>query len=132
MVLMHKYKGSLMASLESQRDMFVGYSLEFYNEATLSHLFACHPSWNWMTQILRNGSEWPLEPLAENKERADVAETLAFGNHKGHIPATQAPQETRLNGCSLRVLSPATAREGHQDPKHPHRTDGHPKAKYDQ
>ena len=60
MVLMHKCKGSLAASLESQQDSTAGYRSEFRNKATLSHLFARHPNWNWMTQILQNGSEWPL------------------------------------------------------------------------
>ena len=67
MVLMHKYKGSLTASLESQQDTTVGYGFEFHYKATLSHLFARHPNWNRMTQILQNGSEWPLKPLAEDK-----------------------------------------------------------------
>ncbi len=83
MVLMHKYKDRLTASLESQQDTTVGYGLEFRNKAALSHLFARHPNWNWMTQILCNGSKWPLEPLAEDRQCADVAEALAFGNHKG-------------------------------------------------
>ena len=52
MLLMHKHKGSLAASLESQRDLTVGYGLEFRDEATLYHLFKRHPNWNWMTQIL--------------------------------------------------------------------------------
>jgi hypothetical protein len=71
MVLMHKYKGSLAASLESQQNLTAGYGSEFRNEATLSHLFACHPNWNRMTQILQNGSKWPLP------------EALVFGNPKG-------------------------------------------------
>ena len=83
MVLMHKYNGSLAASLESQRDSTVGYGSEFRDEATLSHLFARHPNWNRMIEILRHGSKWPLEPLDEDKRQADVAEALAFGNHKG-------------------------------------------------
>ncbi len=36
-----------------------------------------------MTQILRNGSKWPLEPLDEDSRRASVEEALTFGNHKG-------------------------------------------------
>ena len=36
-----------------------------------------------MIEILRHGSKWPLEPLDEDKRQADVAEALAFGNHKG-------------------------------------------------
>ena len=38
-----------------------------------------------MTDILRNGSNWPLEPLEEDNHRADVEEALAFGNHKGAL-----------------------------------------------
>ncbi len=83
MLLMHKHKGSLLASLESQRDLTVGYDLEFHNEATLYHLFARYPNWNRTTPILRNGSEWPLEPLDKNSRRTDVDKALTFGNHKG-------------------------------------------------
>ena len=46
LVLMHKYRGSLVSLLESQRDLTVGYGSEFRNKDTLSHLFACHPNWN--------------------------------------------------------------------------------------
>ena len=83
MLLMHKPKGSLAASLESQRDSTVGYGSEVRNEATLYHLFARHPNWNRMTPILRNGSEWPLEPLDKDSRRVDVDEALNFGNNKG-------------------------------------------------
>jgi len=83
MLLMHKHKGSLVASLESQRDSTVGYGSVFRDKATLYHLFAHHPNWNRMTPILRNGSEWPLEPLDEDSRRADVDEALNFGNNKG-------------------------------------------------
>jgi hypothetical protein len=33
--------------------------------------------------MLRNGSEWPLEPLNKDSRRADVDKALAFRNHKG-------------------------------------------------
>ncbi len=36
-----------------------------------------------MSQILTNDSEWPLEPLNKESRRADIRETLSFGNHKG-------------------------------------------------
>jgi hypothetical protein len=85
LVLMHMHKGSLATLLESQRYSTVGYGSEFCDEATLSHLFSRHPNWNRMTQILRNGSEWPLEPLDKESCRADVEEALAFGNHKGAL-----------------------------------------------
>jgi hypothetical protein len=132
MVLMHKYNGSLAASLESQRDSTVGYGSEFRDEATLSHLFARHPNWNRMIEILRHGSKWPLEPLDEDKRQADVAEALAFGNHKGASLQPKLLKKTRFEGRPLRILSPTTPRESHQDPKHPHRADEHPKAKHDQ
>ena len=38
-----------------------------------------------MIEILRHGSKWPLESLDEDKRQADVAEALAFGNHKGAL-----------------------------------------------
>ena len=44
MLLMHKHKGSLAASLESQCNSMVGYGSEFRDEATLYHLFARHPN----------------------------------------------------------------------------------------
>ncbi len=48
---------------------------------------------------------------------------------QGRIPATRALQESCLEGRPLRVLSPATARESHQNPTHPHCANEHPKAK---
>lgn len=85
LVLMHRHKGSLAASLESQHDSMVGYGSEFRDDAMLSHLFTCHPNWNRMTHILQHGSKWPLEPLDEDSRRADVKEALAFENHKGTL-----------------------------------------------
>jgi hypothetical protein len=85
LVLMHKYRGNLTALLESQRNSPVGYCLEFHNKDTLPHLFARHPNWNRMTQILQNGSEWPLEPLNEDSRCADINKALAFGNHNGAL-----------------------------------------------
>jgi hypothetical protein len=85
LILMHKYRGNITALLESQRDLTAGYGLEFFDENTLSHLFARHPNWNRMAQILQNGSKWPLGPLNKDSRRANVDEALTFGNHKGAL-----------------------------------------------
>jgi hypothetical protein len=81
--LMRKYKGSLAALLEAQRDSTVGYGLEFWDVSTLTRIIGQHPNWLWMSQILTNRSEWPLEPVNKERRCKDVDEALAFGNHKG-------------------------------------------------
>ncbi len=83
LTLMRKYKGSLTASLEAQRNSTVGYGLEFQDVDTLARIFGQHPNWLQMSQILTNGSEWPLEPLNEECRHKDINKVLTFGNHKG-------------------------------------------------
>jgi hypothetical protein len=62
---MQKYGGRLAALLEAQQDSTAGYGSEFEDIGTLSKFFEPHPNWMRMSQILTNGSEWPLEPLDE-------------------------------------------------------------------
>jgi hypothetical protein len=54
-MLMRKYKGSLAASLEVQRNSTMGYGLEFWDVGTLARIFGRHPNWLQMSQILTNG-----------------------------------------------------------------------------
>jgi hypothetical protein len=61
----------------------MGYGLEFWDVNIFAKIFGGHPNWLQMSQILTNGSEWPLEPLDEEGRLEDMAEALAFGNHKG-------------------------------------------------
>ncbi len=78
---MREYKGSLAALLEAQHDLTVGYSLEFWDVSTLAKIFGWHPNWLWMSQILTNGLELPLEPLDEERRCKDVNKAPAVGNH---------------------------------------------------
>ena len=49
---------------------------------------------------------------------------------QGRIATTRTTQATRLKGHPLRILSPATARKGYQDPEHSDRANEYPKAEY--
>ncbi len=69
--------------LEAQQDSTMGYGSEFWDVNILAKIFGQHPNWLWMSQILTNGSEWPLEPLDKKRRLKDVDKALAFGNHKG-------------------------------------------------
>ncbi len=80
---MQKYGGRLADALAAQKDSTVGYGSEFRAVTTLSNILQRHPNWTRMSQILTHGSEWPLEPIAEECRLADVREALTFGNHKG-------------------------------------------------
>jgi hypothetical protein len=63
----------------------VDYGSEFRVGATLSNIFQRHPKWTRMSPILTHGSEWPLEPIDEERRLADVRKALIFGNHKGAL-----------------------------------------------
>jgi hypothetical protein len=132
MVLMHKYKGNLVASLESQQNSPAGYGLEFCDKATLSHLFTHHPNSNRMTQILQNGSKWPLKPLTKDKRRTDVAEALAFRNHKGASLQPELFKNLVSKDIHYGYCLPLPLVKATKNPKRPPCTDEHPKAKYGQ
>ncbi len=36
-----------------------------------------------MKSILKNGSQWPTEPISKEECIGDIEEALQFGNHKG-------------------------------------------------
>ncbi len=46
-------------------------------------LFGLHPNWIQMKWILISGLIWPLEDLDKELQRADLKESIAFGNHNG-------------------------------------------------
>ncbi len=49
LILMQKYGGHLSNALAAQKDLTVGYGLEFQEVATLSSIFQRHPNWKRMS-----------------------------------------------------------------------------------
>ena len=48
-----------------------------------SPLLGNHPIWPMIKSILKNGTQWPTDPISEEERIGDVKEALKFGNHKG-------------------------------------------------
>jgi hypothetical protein len=134
LVLMHnKYRGNFAASLESQRDSMVGYGSEFRDkDTTLSHLISCHPNWNQMTQILQNGSEWPLEPTQQRQQMCGCQQSTHLQKPQGSLDATRAAQETSLEGHPFRLLPSSPTHKSHKDSGHSHRPHEHTATKHHQ
>ena len=81
--VLKKYELNLEAALDAQKNSPLGYGSEFRPTRCLKSIFKCHPNWKRMKSILENGSAWPLEDLPDANKKRDLAEALAFGNHKG-------------------------------------------------
>ena len=69
MVLMKKFKGDLGAALEAQQNSPLGMGSEFRPPSVLAAIYGKHPIWSRMSRILTSGSDWPLEPLGEEKHK---------------------------------------------------------------
>jgi hypothetical protein len=84
-----------------------------------------------MSQVLTNGSEWPLEPLDKECRLKDVDKALAFRNHKG--ASLQPDLLTKLVTKDVQLLLPLPAiRESKEHPRDPTRPDEHPEAEHNQ
>ena len=131
---MRKYKGSLTASLEAQRDSLMGYGSEFQDVDIFARIAGKHPNWLWMSQILTKGLEWPLKPLIKECRCEDVNEALAFGNHKGASlqPSAQPPQVTCHIGCPFWLLPPPATQESKKHPGDPTCPNEYPETEYNQ
>jgi hypothetical protein len=70
-------------AIKAQLNSPVGYGSEFRKHWILSPLLGNHPLWPQMKSILKNGSQWPTEPISEEERIGNVEENLQFGNHKG-------------------------------------------------
>jgi hypothetical protein len=78
-----------------------------------------------MTQILQNGSKWPLEPLNEDSKRADVNKALAFGNHKGALMQPEllkklVSKDVHFGYCLLLLLTKSNKYSRHSHHAHEH------------
>ena len=58
---------------------------EFRPVTTLHPLFAGHPLWPNVRDILLQGAYSPLEPLLDGDRLVDLADAIAYGNHKGAV-----------------------------------------------
>ncbi len=74
---------SIEKALEAQASSPLGYGSEFRKPDTLRPLLQLHPNWERFERLLKNGSDWPLDPISEEDREQDVHEALEFGNHKG-------------------------------------------------
>ena len=102
---MKKYTGDLRALLKAQHDSTVGYYSEFRDEDTIQNIFGRHSNWTKMSKILRNGSEWPLEPLDKELRRNNVDTALTFGNNKG---ASLQPKLLQQHVSKISILATAS------------------------
>ena len=59
------------------------YGSEFRPTSLLQRLFHLHPLWTRLKNILDNGINYPVSPLASSLRALDLQEALEFGNHKG-------------------------------------------------
>ena len=75
--------GSLEESARSHENTPLAYGLEFRTPTQLEPILHLHPNWPAFRRLLEEGSNWPLDDISEEERQADVAEALAFGNHKG-------------------------------------------------
>jgi hypothetical protein len=87
-LILGKYDFNLGRAIEAQKNSPLGYGSEFRKPDILRPLLCKHPLWPKLEDILINGANYPLEPLAEELRVKDLELALAFGNHKG---ATNKP-----------------------------------------
>ncbi len=81
-VLMNRYHGDIGLAIANNQDSPLGYGSEFRPVSLLKPLLHIHPYWMKFKELLTEGSHWPLDIISEPDSQADVAEALAFGNHK--------------------------------------------------
>jgi hypothetical protein len=80
---LERYGFNLGVAIEANSSSPLGYGSEFRPVHVLEPLFEHHPNWNRLKSLLTIGSKWPLDELSDEMRKLDLAEALAFGNHKG-------------------------------------------------
>jgi hypothetical protein len=80
--ILSKYYCDLDKALKAQQDSLLGYGKEFKPLDILKIIFGLHHLWQCMEAILTNGSKWPLVEISKDKQKTDLNNPLAFGNHK--------------------------------------------------
>ena len=58
------------------------YGSEFKSVGELTPLLGKHPRWSTLTNMLKRGSMWILDPMEEQVRMEDLTAALARGNHK--------------------------------------------------
>jgi hypothetical protein len=81
--ILEKYKLNLEEALEAQSGTILEYSSEFRPANILEPLFQHHPLWQRLSLQLREGADFLLHPLSNEKRLIDAKDALDFGNHKG-------------------------------------------------
>ena len=72
-LVLKRHDFDLGKAIKAQLNSPVGYS----------PLLGNHPIWPMIKSILKNGTQWPTDPISEEERIGDVKEALKFGNHKG-------------------------------------------------
>ena len=63
----------------------ISYGSEFKEVSLLDNLMKFHPRWDRLRNILKQGSNWALDPLAEDLRKKDLEASLLRGNHKSAV-----------------------------------------------
>ena len=104
-LVLRKYDFDIKTALKAQEGTPLEYGSEFRLARELEPIFQSHPMWGHLKKILLNGSNWPLDPLDEERRLADFEAALARGNHKGaqkkHELLEKLVEKDVVNGYSL-------------------------------
>ena len=82
LAVLRRYKGDLRVALASQPFSTISPGSEFRPAHLLAPLLSCHPLWSAFANRITDGAEFPLRDIPDAERLADVAASLARGNHK--------------------------------------------------
>jgi hypothetical protein len=82
LAVLRRYEGDLSVAIASQPFSTISPGSEFRPAHLLAPLLSCHPLWPAFSNRITDGAEFPLREIPDAERLADVAASLARGNHK--------------------------------------------------
>ena len=89
--LLKSHSFDLEATIAAQPNTIVSPDSDFRPAEVIAPLFADHEHWPYLKEIVSLGCSYPLEPIDEETQKADLLHMMDRGNHHSALSPENAP-----------------------------------------
>lgn len=80
--LLEKHGFNFETAIKSMKDSAVSTGSEFRFKMASHKIYGGHPFWEKFDEITSNGYKYPIKPIEEKQQKADLKYMMKRGNHK--------------------------------------------------
>jgi hypothetical protein len=89
-IVLEQFGFNLESAIQAQNTSQIYYGSEFKKPDLLAEIFANHPLWDYVKEILTSGATFPLKEIPNEIRQQDIEFHIERGNHKSTLKYQEA------------------------------------------